>query len=524
MNEYFLDYGFILHIILIAGFIIYLLDRDKQYLAWTALYAAIVSAAFLSKNFILFSVAVFVLSYFFTGKKPHEKVMYYFLLLPLIPSHLYFEIPGFAGIRYLFVLTYARLIILFILVPTGIQIIMSQDPMRYLSKVVMDKYLLAYVLLICVLEFRGGSATEALRKGFLFFLDVYVPYYVISRSVRTSEQFKFVFKAFLFAVLIACFIGVIEECFNWMAYDKLNYGFRIRRDYFPIMHRMGLLRVASSLGHPIIFGYFLFFGYGIWLYLSGIREKIKTFDIVAVSLIVLALLFTVSRGAWISTFAMFGAFALMSPASVLNLGKWWLSGAKPIYLTILPLLLGGILVSPLGHGLIEMLPSSGGEIKSHADSTVEYRKQVFEFSMEKVEENPMFGSSDYLDSEIMQALMQGEGIVDLVNVYVAVLLDSGFVGFSLFVSVFAGAILSILKLMPFLRKKKEYADILLLGKVLFALLIGTLVGIGTISFILTAPIYTWSLVGLIGAWGLLVKELPFNEEMADNLDYGNSGI
>jgi O-antigen ligase len=50
-------------------------------------------------------------------------------------------------------------------------------------------------------------------------------------------------------------------------------------------------------------------------------------------------------------------------------------------------------------------------------------------------QNPWFGSENYKQTPAMQSLVQGQGIIDIVNAYLQVALDKGLVGLALFLGV-----------------------------------------------------------------------------------------
>jgi len=98
-------------------------------------------------------------------------------------------------------------------------------------------------------------------------------------------------------------------------------------------------------------------------------------------------------------------------------------------------------MTPLGPKLINMLPFIG-EVESN---TIDYRQRLFDVGWAYVMQFPFFGSDDYLYAPEMQGLVQGQGIIDIVNSYLQVALDKGIVGLTLFVAISALAALNGLK-------------------------------------------------------------------------------
>src|SRR5438046_8698212 len=104
-------------------------------------------------------------------------------------------------------------------------------------------------------------------------------------------------------------------------------------------------------------------------------------------------------------------------------------------------------------------------------------------------ESPLFGGYDSLYSPALEELMQGQGIVDIVNSYVGVGLQSGLVGLFLFVGFFIAAAVGILRGMRNLPDRTS--ELFLLGQTLLATLIGVMVSIFTVSSITVVPAVSW---------------------------------
>jgi O-antigen ligase len=94
-------------------------------------------------------------------------------------------------------------------------------------------------------------------------------------------------------------------------------------------------------------------------------------------------------------------------------------------------------------------------------------------------QSPWFGSPDFMDQPIMQALVQGEGIIDVVNTYIGILLSGGAVGLVIFLGMFMPAIWALLKKM--LRGRDQHT------RMAFACLIVVLVLISTVSYVNSIP-------------------------------------
>ena len=86
-----------------------------------------------------------------------------------------------------------------------------------------------------------------------------------------------------------------------------------------------------------------------------------------------------------------------------------------------------VYLSPLGDKIVSVLPWFGGNVDN---GNVIYRERLWDRSWQIIQDSPFLGDQGAMLK--MQDLRQGEGIIDLVNTYVGILLDNGFVGLALF--------------------------------------------------------------------------------------------
>jgi len=121
-----------------------------------------------------------------------------------------------------------------------------------------------------------------------------------------------------------------------------------------------------------------------------------------------------------------------------------------------------------------------------------------------IKRNPWFGSINYLDTPEMESMRQGQNIIDIVNTYISVALEKGFVGLGLFVSFFFLTLLGIYRAMHSVQDKDSEEH--LLGRVLLATLLAILIIIFTVSSISVIPIVYWSVAGLGVAYAQMVRK------------------
>ena len=168
------------------------------------------------------------------------------------------------------------------------------------------------------------------------------------------------------------------------------------------------------------------------------------------------------------------------------------------------LLLVGFVLNqfPLGQTLLDILPFVG----SVDEGNVEYRANLFTQALPVIERNLWFGSVDYLETPELLVMMQGEGIVDIVNTYIGVALDVGLVGLVLFVGCFVFARKQVKGAMR--NAGVHGAEGVVLGRSLFAALVSIMLVIYTLSSILVVPVIYWCTLGLCVAYATWAKSSP----------------
>lgn len=149
--------------------------------------------------------------------------------------------------------------------------------------------------------------------------------------------------------------------------------------------------------------------------------------------------------------------------------------------------------------MINLLPFIGMTEKG----TIDYREDLITSSMIVIQRNPWFGSVDYLKNPEMEALRQN-GRIDVVNTYIGVALEKGFVGLGLFVAFFTLVLLGIYQAVRSIPDKDSEEH--LLGRALLATLLAILAIITTVSSITIIPIVYWSVAGLGVAYAQMVRK------------------
>jgi O-antigen ligase len=215
--------------------------------------------------------------------------------------------------------------------------------------------------------------------------------------------------------------------------------------------RGGFLRAYGPYG-AIPFGLLLTLAFASALYLLPDKSK-RDFILIGL-LLVTGLLFTFSRGPWVSFIVMMLAYGILAK----KIGKY-----------IPALIIVSILSAPLlvftnmGRQIVDMLPIVGSEGEQ---TNITYRQRLLNIGLEVANESPMFGDNKFLENPKMQALIQGEGIIDIVNTYLQYLLEYGYIGLLAFLMIFVSTLLGLWRVRSKSIGEKNTANVALLNIIL----------------------------------------------------------
>ncbi|GAB6139456.1 hypothetical protein JCM14076_01850 [Methylosoma difficile] len=450
----------------------------KTLIRWRNLWLAVVASAFLLGNFWLF-VAFFILFTFLAfPKSSANRITYYLLLLcalPLLPV----EIP-MPGIRYLFELTYPRLLALCCLL---LPFITGRTPMRIFTMPT-DRWLILYIALISFSEFRDNTATNALRECFLYFLDIYLPYFMLSRFLPDLPHLNRALIAFAIGLLPTTFIAIFEAIKHWHLFNDLITVLTGKNPKFAYDNRGGALRATSVFKGPIILGYAMLIEFYVLLYLKPLIRNKKTFNLLMLAVIA-GLLASVARGPWVAFTIAFATYLWTGPNSIKYLSTLAASAIGGLFLLSL---------TEAGRKFIDLLPIIG----TARSDTIDYRAKLLEVSWVVFQQNPWFGSTTFLETPEMESMRQGQGIIDIVNSFVFIALNNGMIGLGLFLAIFAVLMSKCYWLSKHLPANET--ELIRLGRILLSILSGILLTIFTTSPIDYVPVLFWAFIGISAAY------------------------
>jgi O-antigen ligase len=401
-------------------------DLSRRRSTWLVLTAT----AFFAPNFWAFALVAIPLT-IWAGRKDTNPSAVYIMLFTVIPP---VETPlPMIGMPYLLMMSNYLLLSFCVLTPLALRIYRFKRKHKEPVLQFTDYCLLAFGFLTAVLYLQtvrpeGGlyptSITDCLRRGFVFFFVAFIPYFAISRAGEDRRKLIDMIATYCLCCALLAAVGMFESARQWLLYAEMFGRLGTPGVGGTYLMRGESLRAMASTGHAMALAYMLVPAYGLWLYLQS-RMDSKKWTIGGAIVFGGGLFAAYTRGAWVGAVLVYFLFAALQPRSLSKLFKAT-GGALIIGMLIY--------LSPLGDKIVSVLPWFGGNVDNF---NVIYRERLWDRSWQIIQDNPFLGDQGAMLR--MQDLRQGEGIVDMVNTYVGILLDNGFVGLALFLLFILGA-------------------------------------------------------------------------------------
>jgi O-antigen ligase len=447
-------------------------DFDQRRNLWIG----ITIASFLAQNFWIYIALSSLMIIYVSRREKNSIALFLFVAFAVPPMAV--TIPGIGGVQQIFSVSHVRLLVILILLPAYIRLRRDPESLAF-GKSTADKFLLGYIVLPLVLQLNVDTLTNTIRFGLYSIVDVFLPYYVASRGLRTIVAWRDAAMSMMVAIAILTVIGIFEYNRKWLLYGSVPTQLGVDWDFGTFILRGETLRAMASSGHAIVLGYLLMIGFALYASSKDLITS-KKFQFIFGAAIVLGLLGSGARGPWV------GAFIII--LVLLVTGKDVTKRAMLLAIGI------GVLVSLLmmttrGSEFLDYLPFVG---TTNSESVV-YRQRLFDVSLQIVSLNPILGSFDYMRNPLMQQMIQGEGIIDVVNTYLGIALTYGLLGLGTFVGVFVSCGFVIWQGMKHSVKGGELYNI---GRSLFATLAAILVAIATCSSVTYVALLYWIVAGL----------------------------
>lgn len=494
MPVYLKEYIILVPHIVLATALFSLVLKKRIFLEWGFLWFAVWSIAYLFRGIYWMTIFMFFLGVSISQKTRAEKIAYYFLILPTLPLFVSVVMPGvIPGIKVWMKLNVPTLLSMFVLFPLAMRVFFFGGAKDALTAFKTDKYVLFYFALLAALSYRTATLTAALRETLINFLEVFLPYYAISRSLKKREDFEIVFYAIAFSGMIVASVGIMEEIMRWPMFLGLIDAMHLEESPIsPFTVRGGLLKIGSTFASGTPCGYFLTAVIAVAYFLRNFAKVNKQLLYLISGMCLLAIFFTAARGAWLGFLVMAVIVAIYQKGKKVKLILGFLLAA---YIG-LPLLNYTSAGQAITNKIEQVVPTS----KEHSEyGTIDYRERLITAVFTTMSLHPWFGSLDFLEVEEMKAMKQGEGIIDVVNTYFQIGLAYGWVGLVLFTMIFVNTAwkLFILANSQRLRKKNEYFSQMVV--IFLAIIVMTIVLIGTVSSVSLLPHYFWAFTAIAAA-------------------------
>jgi hypothetical protein len=454
---------------------------------WRNLWLLSTLALFLSNSIWLFVLLLSAMLLFYGRREAHVMGLYFLMLFVAPPFSL--TIPGFGIIDHFWTLDPYRLLALTLLLPTALSLSRLNTTLR-LGRSPVDWVVLCYLCLVSLLSFRDTSLTNGARIVVSLWVDVFLPYYVASRSIRDIEGLRHAMAGYVLGAMVLALMAVFEVFWSWKLYPGALGVLGVSDLFGFYLFRSGFVRPAGTTGNSIVLGYVLVVALGFFFYLKeSLRKPLHRWQGIAV--LGAGIVASLSRGPWVGAAFLVLVYAMLGRRPV---GRLMQLG----YVGLFAFLTLGQL--PMGQKLLDLLPLVG----TADQGNVEYRADLLTNALPVIERNFFFGSTDFLRAPELQVMLQGEGIIDVVNNYVGVALNFGVIGLTLFVGAFASAFLQTLRGRRIARQDDQ--DAFVLGCALGATVAAIMLTIYTLSGIFVIPTVYWAVIGLCVAYLGVVKE------------------
>lgn len=403
---------------------------------------------------------------------PVATIALFLFLMPLMPI---LSTELFLGSLPLIELTWPRLLIILLLIPLAPKALASAPLLHYRT----DKYIWLFFALSAALGFRDTTITNGLRITVGLTIDLLIPYLVVSRVLRGPDDIRTVLGPLVAALAFGGLINIFETARHWNVYVQLITN--VTGMGFATADRAGLLRAFGPLDRPSQSAFALATGIGmLWALSPFAAGKIRL--LVLLGALGLGLILTFSRGSWVAA-----AFIATGYLATTNF-KTFVKVVAGSVVVALPLML-----LPITQEIIRILPFVGEQGTQAAD-TVAYRQELFDAAVYVANQSPFFGSTTYEQHPVLDRLRLADGLLDLVNHYVILLLSVGYVGLGCFLAIFASTFSSLLRALS--TRGLDHPATRTVTKALAFTIMGLMLAIATTSAGGKAGIILWCLVAM----------------------------
>lgn len=477
-------------VILVLAGVVYTLARrpasewamaDHDFARRRNLWFGVTLIAFLAHDFWVFMVLTAVL--LLAARRKEANIVALFVWLMFAVPAFGASISGMGLVNQVLKLDYLRLLSLVLLLPAWFRLRKSSE------WTLPDLLVLGYVAIPLGLRLADDSLTNTVRYAIYALLDVVLPYYVASRSLRDVRAFRELAMCFAVAAMVLSAVAVVETARAWLLYAALDRTLDVRWGYGHYLSRSGTLRAQATTGQPIALGYVLAVAIGLYAYVAATVSD-RTRRWLGHALLFAGLVASLSRGPWIGAAVALVGYRVAGPKLIGGAFKAVLWGAA---------IVGVVLLSPWGAQVLDYLPFVG----TVDEFNVTYRRQLMDLSMGMIAQEPWFGVEHFYYRLADQDMVAG-GMVDVVNTYIGVALANGVIALACFMGAFGVVMWRMYRHMRWFAAPGDERRALGCG--LMAALLCTVVTIATTSSVTVIPVVYWVLVGAGAAYVRFLQE------------------
>ena len=460
------------------------LPQHRDFLTRATIAWVLVSALlFTTTHAAIFMLGAGLIAWCAAPRDPVWRIGFYAALVIACPPGIEWQI-SVPGIERLYVFSYDQVLALALLLPTALQRELAKQPARAPASPVhrLLAIALAFVCVTFLLDFRDTTFTNGLRYGLRNLLTTALVVAALGNGAKRREIFAAAMAGILVAGIFNVVIGLLQDRTHWLFYSEVSGNLRlfaIRYDLL-MMQRGGALRIPGTLS-PIPYGIHMVLCIVASLYFLWSRQATRWVKLLMVACLYLAVR-SGSRGALLGLAVALFFFLLLSPK---------LRSLRPALVAVTVFLLGMFLFTDLFSKFIA--------VDEHG--TFAYRMDLIINSMDSISRHPLFGTPKFLENPVLQRSRQGEGLIDIVNAFLGIVLKYGIVGLVLFV----WPLFSQIGVLWRQRRMHEIANDHVHERTVRAgvsMLIGFAAAISTVSFIDHLALLYWLLifasVGLAG--------------------------
>jgi O-antigen ligase len=405
---------FLLACVALALLVMRLVDREQDMRPHAFAWSAFTVVTFLSQSFYVIIPLLLLFKMVYLKNDVEKNIAAYLVLFTAFPYTYVF--PLVQGINLLDFRMQGAMALIFFL-PLVFRILVEEE----FSVRKIDYAFLIIITIFAVGNFRPTfefefTIPQAIRDTFALFTEVFLPYFVISRGIRSRESLYRVMVALVFGGFIVTFFTYVEVLLEWKPHVDLGAGMGI----LPPMEsfyewRGGFLRASATLTGPITLGFYLTLIMAVLLGILKINRKSVPVRLALLLLVMIPIYWTGSRGALLGAIIMVVAYVVF--------------GMRPQVRRVLfiPLFLVG-LVSVFAYETLKPPAEEHVSFKQvDTHGTFEYRAKLLETSLQVIPEHLWLGTRLYKQDQRMQKLVQGMGIIDMVNGYVHLAIEWGLI-------------------------------------------------------------------------------------------------